>query len=154
MGVKTIGIRRNVAPAAHFDRVVAMSALDGLLPACDWLVLACPLTPETRGLIDARRFALMPKHAGFVNISRGEVIDEAALIATLKAGNLRGAYLDVFSKEPLPADSPLWDMSNVIMTPHNSASSPNNYARGIEIFLGNLGRYLRGERLENEVSND
>ncbi|MGH8617328.1 MAG: D-2-hydroxyacid dehydrogenase [Burkholderiales bacterium] len=151
MGVKTIGIRRSVAPAAHFDRVVAMSELDSLLPKCDWLVLACPLTEETRGLMDARRFALLGKHAGFVNIARGEVIDEPALIATLKAGKIRGAYLDVFSKEPLPTDSPLWDMPNVIMTPHNSAASPNNYARGIEIFLGNLGRYLRGERLENEI---
>jgi len=151
MGVKTIGIRRKVAPATHFDRVVAMSQLDSLLPACDWLVLACPLTEETRGLIDARRLALLPKHAGFVNIARGEVIDEPALIATLKAGKIRGAYLDVFAKEPLPADSPLWDMPNVIMSPHNSAASPNNYARGIEVFLGNLGRYLKGERLENEV---
>jgi phosphoglycerate dehydrogenase-like enzyme len=151
MGVKTIGIRRRVAPAEHFDQVVAMSELDGLLPKCDWLVLACPLTEETRGLMDARRFALLPKHAGFVNIARGEVIDEAALIATLKANKIQGAYLDVFSKEPLPTDSPLWDMPNVIMSPHNSAASPNNYARGIEIFLGNLGRYLRGERLENEV---
>lgn len=152
MGVKTVGIRRRVAPAQHFDRVAAMSELDALLPACDWLVLACPLTEETRGLIDARRLALLPKHAGFVNIARGEVVDEPALIATLKAGAIKGAYLDVFAKEPLPADSPLWDMPNVVMSPHNAAASPGNYGRAIEIFLGNLGRYLRGERLENEVS--
>jgi phosphoglycerate dehydrogenase-like enzyme len=151
VGVKTVGIRRRVASAAHFDRVVPMTELDSLLPACDWLVLACPSTPETHGLIGAKRFGLLPKTAGFVNISRGEVIDEPALIETLRAGRIRGAYLDVFSKEPLPADSPLWAMPNVIMTPHSSASSPGNYGRGIEVFLGNLGRYLRGETLENEV---
>ena len=151
VGVTTTGIRRRVVPAPHFDRVVAMTELDALLPTCDWLVLACPSTPETRGLIDARRFALLAPTAGFVNIARGEVIDEVALIETLCAKRIRGAYLDVFSTEPLPADSPLWTMPNVVMTPHNSAASPGNYERGVRVFLRNLERYLCGEPLENEV---
>ena len=153
IGMRTIGLRRRVAPAEHFDEVLPLSALDGLLPKCDWLVLACPLTPETRGLMDARRFALLPRHAGFVNVSRGEVIDEAALTAALEGGRLLGAYLDVFTTEPLSPASPLWSMPNVVISPHNSAASVGNYARGVEIFLRNLDAYLRGRELENEVDN-
>lgn len=154
IGMHTIGLRRRVAPAEYFDEVHALSALDALLPKCDWLVLACPLTPETRGLMDARRFALLPQGAGFVNISRGEVVDEAALAATLAGGHLRGAYLDVFTAEPLAPESPLWAMPNVIISPHNSATSVGNYARGVEIFLRNLETYLRGGKpLENEVAS-
>src|SRR3954462_11672925 len=108
MDVHIIGVRRNVAPAENFDEVKPLSALDELLPKCDWLILACPLSSETRGLIDERRFRLLPKHAGFVNMSRGEVIDEAALTRVLESGHLRGAYLDVFTKEPLAPESPLW----------------------------------------------
>ncbi len=151
IGVHTTGLRRRVAPAEHFDEVLPPPALDGLLPKCDWLVLACPLTAETRGLMDARRFALLPPHAGLVNVSRGEVVDEAALTATLASGHLRGAYLDVFTVEPLARDSPLWTLPNVIITPHNSATSAGNYARGVEIFLRNVDAYLRGKPLENEV---
>lgn len=152
IGVRTIGLRRRVAPAEHFDEVLPLSALDGLLPKCDWLVLACPLSAETRGLMDARRFALLPRTAGFVNISRGEVVDEAALTDALVNQRLRGAYLDVFTVEPLRADSPLWKLPNVLITPHNSAASVGNYARGVEIFLRNLDAYLRGQPLENEVT--
>jgi phosphoglycerate dehydrogenase-like enzyme len=150
-GMRTIGVRRRAAPVEHFDEVHALGEIDALLPQCDWLVLACPLTPETRGLMDARRFALLRQGAGFVNISRGEVVDEAALAATLAAGHLRGAFLDVFTTEPLAPESPLWAMPNVIITPHNSATSVGNYARGVEIFLRNLAAYLRDENLENEV---
>jgi phosphoglycerate dehydrogenase-like enzyme len=94
----------------------------------------------------------MPRHAGFVNMSRGEVIDEAALTRVLQSGHLRGAYLDVFTKEPLVPESPLWTMPNVIITPHNSSTGTGNYRRGVEIFLRNLEAYLRGDaKLENEV---
>ncbi len=151
LGVKTVGIRRSIVPTEHFDEVHPLAALDALLPTCDWLVLACPLTAETHGLMDARRLALLPHTAGFVNISRGEVVDEAALIDALAGGRLRGAYLDVVTHEPLAPGSPLWKLPNVIITPHNSASSVGNFRRGVEIFLRNLESYLRGERLENEV---
>ena len=153
-GMKTIGIRRNAAPRAHFDQVLPPAALDGLLPTCDWLVIACPLTPETRNLIDTRRLALMKPGAGVANIARGEVIDEAALADALKARRLRHAYLDVFNTEPLPTESPLWDLPNVLISPHNAGASTGTYARGVEIFLRNLENYLRERAMENEASAD
>ncbi len=151
-GMKTIGIRRNVAPAEHFDQVLPPSALDSLLPTCDWLVIACPLTPDTRNLIDTRRLALMKPGAGIANIARGEIIDENALADALKAKRLRHAYLDVFNTEPLPPESPLWDLSNVLISPHNAGASTGTYARGVEIFLRNLENYLNAKALENEAS--
>ena len=150
-GVKTIGIRRQVAPAEHFDEVIGLSALDSRLPECDWLVLACPLVPQTRGLVDARRLALMPRTAGLVNIARGEIVDESALAATLTQGALLGAFLDVFTVEPLAPESPLWRLPNVIISPHNAGASSGTYARGVQIFLRNLSRYLHREPMENEV---
>ena len=151
-GMKTIGIRRNAAPTAHFDQVLPPAALDGLLPTCDWLVIACPLTPETRNLIDTRRLALMKPSAGIANIARGEVIDEAALADALKARRLRHAYLDVFNTEPLPQESPLWDLPNVLISPHNAGASTGTYARGVEIFLQNLESYLQGQEMANKAS--
>ena len=150
-GMKTIGIRRSVAPANYFDQMLPPTALDGLLPACDWLVIAFPLAPETRNLIDARRLALMKPTAGIANIARGEIVDEAALVAALQAGRLRHAYLDVFHTEPLPAESPLWRLPNVLISPHNAGASTGTYARGVEIFLRNLDSYLTGRVLENEA---
>jgi phosphoglycerate dehydrogenase-like enzyme len=151
LGMKTIGIRRRVSPAEHFDQVLPLSAFDTLLPKCDWLMLACPLAPETRGLINARRLALLPRTAGLVNIARGEILDEAALIDALSNGRLHCAYLDVFTVEPLAPESPLWGLPNVLISPHNAGASAGTYARGVEIFLRNLGCYLAGQALKNEV---
>lgn len=150
-GVRTVGVRRRVAPTPHFDEVIALSTLDARLPGCDWLVLACPLVPETRGLVDARRLALLPHTAGLVNIARGEIVDEDALARALAAGALMGAFLDVFLVEPLPKASPLWGLPNVIVSPHNAGASSGTYARGVEIFLRNLEHYLRDEPMENEA---
>jgi D-2-hydroxyacid dehydrogenase (NADP+) len=151
-GMKTIGIRRSAGAEQHFDEVQPPSALDSLLPQCDWLVIACPLTPETRNLINARRLALIKPSAGIANIARGEIIDEAALAEALKAKRLRYAYLDVFNTEPLPPESPLWDLPNVLISPHNAGASTGTYARGVEIFLRNLSNYLRAQPMENEAS--
>lgn len=151
-GMKTIGIRRSAGTAEHFDEVRPPAALDSLLPACDWLIVACPLTADTRNLIDARRLAQMKPGAGIANIARGEIIDEAALVDALKAKHLRHAYLDVFHTEPLPDTSPLWDLPNVLMSPHNAGASTGTYARGVEIFLRNLQNYLAGKPLVNEAS--
>jgi D-2-hydroxyacid dehydrogenase (NADP+) len=151
-GMKTIGIRRHTEPAPDFDEVLPPAALDRLLPACDWAIIACPLTPDTRHLIDARRLALMKPGAGIANIARGEIIDEAALLRALQGGRLRHAYLDVFHAEPLPPDSPLWDLPNVLISPHNAGASTGTYARGVEIFLGNLSNYLSAQPLQNEAS--
>jgi len=150
-GMKTIGIRRNAAAAEHFDEVLPLSTLDNLLPQCDWLIIACPLTPETRNLIDARRLALMKPGAGLANIARGEIIDETALANALKTKRLKHAYLDVFHTEPLPQDSPLWDLPNLLISPHNAGASTGTYARGVEIFLRNLANYLNAQPMENEA---
>ncbi len=152
LDMTVLGVRRSPGPAEHVDEVVHPDKLDVVLPRADWLVLACPLTDETRGLIDARRIALLPPGARIANVARGAVIDEDAMIEGLRSGHLGGAYLDVFTREPLPADSPLWDLPNVIVTPHNSTVSASKYQREAEIFLDNLARWAKGTPLTNLVT--
>lgn len=129
----------------------AMSDLDEVLARSQWVACALPLTDDTRGLFDARRFGLMPRGARFMNVGRGELVDEEALIGALESGHLAGAGLDVFATEPLAATSPLWGMDNVIVTPHNSGTSTSTAGRATAIFLDNLGRWVRGESLVNEA---
>lgn len=152
LGLRVIGVRRSPPGADDpVDELHPPAALPGLLARCDWLIIACPLTPETRGLIGADALARLPRSARLINIARGEIVDEKALIAALKSGQLAGAYLDAFETEPLPPESPLWDMPNVLVTPHNSAAAAGNDQRVLEIFLDNLGRWHRGAQLVNEV---
>lgn len=147
-----IGVRRSARrPDEPVDELHAPEALDALLPRADFLILACPLTPETRGLVNAARLARLPRGARVINVGRGEVVVEAGLVAALQAGHVAGAYLDVFEQEPLPAESPLWSLPNVFVTPHNSAAASGNEGRVVAIFLDNLRRYARGEPLANEV---
>lgn len=124
IGLHTIGVHRSGDTVEHFDRIVQLDALDSLLPSAYWLVLACPLTPETRGLAGAARLALLPVRAGVVNVGRGELVDELALAGALQAGRLRSACLDVFSAEQLPSTSPLWRTRNCWISPHNAAPRP------------------------------
>jgi phosphoglycerate dehydrogenase-like enzyme len=135
VGFRTTAVRRGTAATPHYDETLDFSGLDAALPHCDWLVLAVPLTQQTRGFMDARRLALLPRHARFANIARGELVDEAALTSLLQAGRLAGAYLDVFAQEPLPAHSPLWSLPNVWISPHNSSASRGHEQRVIEIFV-------------------
>jgi phosphoglycerate dehydrogenase-like enzyme len=151
IGLRTIGVRRTAAPLAHFDEITTFDRIDDALPRADWLVIACPLTAITQGLVDARRIGLLQPGAHLINVARGEIVDERALTAALAQGRLAGAYLDVFAVEPLPAESPLWGMPNVIVTPHNCSASLGNLGRGVEIFLRNLECYLGGRPLENEA---
>jgi phosphoglycerate dehydrogenase-like enzyme len=109
------------------------------------------LADETRRLFDAAAFARMKRGARFINVGRGELVDEAALIEALRDGRLAGAGLDVFEVEPLPGTSPLWAMDNVIVTPHNSGSSPRSAERAVDIFVENLGHWVRDEPLRNAV---
>lgn len=104
----------------------------------------CPLTKETRNMIDAEAFKRMRKGTRFINIARGEIVDEKALIEALRSGHLAGAALDAHIQEPLPADSPLWDLPDVIVTPHNAAASTGNERRSAEMFIANFGHWLRG----------
>jgi D-2-hydroxyacid dehydrogenase (NADP+) len=152
LGLKVIGVRRGPRRAEDpVDELHPPAALPGLLPRCDWLVIACPLTPETRGFVDARMIAALPRGARIINVARGEIVVEQALIAALESGHLAGAYLDVFETEPLPPDSPLWNLPNVLITPHDSAAAAGNDERVLAIFLDNLGRWQRGDPLLNEV---
>ena len=152
LGLKVIGVRRGARRAEDtVDELHAPAALPGLLARCDWLFIACPLTDETRGLIGAQAISTLPKGARVINVARGEIVDEGALIEALRGGHLAGAYLDVTATEPLPADSPLWDLPNVLVTPHNSGAAAGNNVRVLEIFLDNLGRWQRGAPLVNEV---
>ncbi|OGA47815.1 MAG: hypothetical protein A3F74_02695 [Betaproteobacteria bacterium RIFCSPLOWO2_12_FULL_62_58] len=152
LGLYVIGVKRSASrPDDPVDESHPPERLPGLLPKSDWLIIACPLTAETRGLVDAELIAMLPRGARMINIARGEVVDEPALIAALASGHLAGAYLDVFEKEPLPADSPLWDMPTVFVSPHDSAAAAGNDGRVYTIFLENLKRWMRGEPLLNEV---
>jgi phosphoglycerate dehydrogenase-like enzyme len=125
--------------------------LPRLLAESDYAVVCVPLTDETRGLIGERELRMMKPSACIVNIARGPVIVEEALIAALRDGVIAGAALDVFEKEPLPADSPLWDLENVILTPHISGGTEIYNKRATAIFTDNLRRYLSGASLENVV---
>ena len=151
LGLQVVVVRHSSASCGPGVQSVPATALHEVLPSADWLVLACALTADTRGLIGARQLALLPAHCGVVNISRGDVVDESALIDALRAGRLAGAYLDVFAQEPLPEGSPLWNLPNVIVTPHSAGFSDGNEERVADMFLANLGRWARGEPLRNRV---
>lgn len=151
-GMRVIGIRRRpIAPGDPVDEMATPAHLLDMLPTAHWLMIAAPLTAETRGMIDAQALAAMPFGSYVLNVGRGEIIDEAALVESLQSGHTAGAYLDVFHQEPLPAESPFWGLPNVIVTPHNSAISRGNPDRVAHIFLDNLVRFARGEKLHNEV---
>lgn len=150
-GLNCIAVRRDGSAAADGVETVGYSQLASVLPRADWLLLACPLTASTRGLIDAAALALLPPGAQLVNVARGEVVVEADLIAALQGGRLAGAYLDVFEHEPLGAESPLWAMPNVLVTPHCAGHSDGNEPRVATMFLANLARWCAGQELVNRV---
>lgn len=153
LGMHVIGIRRSAQrPDDPVAEMFTPDALARVLARTHWLAVTCPLTEETRRLIDANMLARMPRGACVLNVGRGEVIDESALIEALTSGQIGGAYLDVFEKEPLPADSPLWDLPNVIVTPHNSTASAGNVERVQELFIHNFEQWLHGRPLKNEAS--
>ena len=136
---------------AHVDRLYSPEALRSMLGECDYVALTVPLTPETRGLVGTAELRSMKSGAVLINVGRGGVIDEAALIDALRTGTIGGAALDVFVEEPLPADSPLWKLPNVILSPHVSGFTPHYDERAMALFAENLRRYLAGEPLLNVV---
>jgi len=151
MGMTVLGVRARPAPTAHVDEVHGMDALPMLWPRADFILVSVPLLPSTRGLVGAAAFAVMRPGAVLIDVSRGGVCDEAALALALRDGPLKGAALDVFAIEPLPADHPFWAMENVILTPHCSSVYDGWAERSLAMFAENLGRYRRGEALENVV---
>lgn len=155
LGLHVIGIRRRPAePDDPVDEMLSPAQLLDVLPRAQWLAITAPLTEETRGLVGAEALSRLPHGARVMNVGRGEIVDEPALIAALRSGRIGGAYLDVFHEEPLPPESPLWDMRNVIISPHNSSVSRGNEARSCAIFFENLARWGRGEPLRNEETGD
>jgi phosphoglycerate dehydrogenase-like enzyme len=152
-GMRLIAVKRDPSArhdaAVMVDEVLAMDALDDALTRADHVCLTVPLTRATRHLMDARRIGRLPAGAYLYNVSRGAVVDEAALIDALRAGRLAGAGLDVFEEEPLPPSSPLWALDNVILTPHVAGATPLYYERTATLFAENLDRLLAGQPLRN-----
>jgi phosphoglycerate dehydrogenase-like enzyme len=153
--MRVTGIRR-AAPEGGgadvgVDAMATVTDLPRVLAECDAVVLALPGTPATEGLIGRDLLAALPAHAVIVNVGRGSVLDEPALVEALRAGRLAGAALDVFATEPLPENSPLWELPNVLVSPHTAALAAGENARIVELFVDNLRRYLDGRPLLNRV---
>jgi phosphoglycerate dehydrogenase-like enzyme len=155
LDMQVIGIRRNAEESLEgVEAMFPPERLLELLPRADFVVLTLPLTPETRGLIGRQELQAMKPSAVIINIGRGGTIQEPGLIEALQEGRLAGAGLDVFESEPLPADSPLWDMPNVLITAHYAGNTPRYHERALAIFLDNLRRYVAGKPLKNVVNKE
>ncbi|MBN1311772.1 MAG: D-2-hydroxyacid dehydrogenase [Anaerolineae bacterium] len=169
LGMKVLAVKRDVRILADEryaepgvgdpegelpDRIYPPQALHSFLKECDYVVLTVPLTSDTYHMIDAAALSAMKPEAVLINVARGDVVDEEALLVGLVQGTIRGAALDVFSEEPLPMSSPLWQLSNVIISPHISGFTPHYDERATDIFAENLRRYVAEEPLLNVVDRD
>jgi len=150
-GMRVIGTKRTPAAVPHVERVYPPEGLPEVLRASDAVVIALPLTRETHGLIGEAALRAMKPTAFLINVGRGPVVQEPALVRALQERWIGGAALDVFEREPLPADSPLWGMDTVIITPHVSGASPRYLDAAVPLFCDNLRRYLDGAPLRNLV---
>ncbi len=154
LGMKVLALRRRPQDDEFADVVWGPDRLDDLLRQSDYVLISCALTSATRGLIGERELSLMKPAAVLVNLARGAVVDEPALTAALREGGIGGAGLDVTAREPLPLDSPLWQMDNVIITPHVSGMSPRTWQRQMDLLCENLRRYAAGRQLLNVVDTE
>jgi len=157
MGMRVLGYRRSAEAVPNVDRLYASArgeSLDDLLRESDFVVLATPLSDATHHLIGARELALMKSSGVLVNMARGAVVDEAALIDAMRAGRIAGAGLDTFEQEPLAPDSPIWDLPNVLITPHTTPQVPDRTGRSFEMISENIRRYRAGERMLNLLTPD
>ena len=151
-GMRVSGVGRSArASDVDFGRVHACEHLDNVLPEADFVVVAVPLTPQTRGLLSTAQFRRMKPSARLLNVGRGAIVDEGALIAALEAKAIAGAALDVFEEEPLPAESPLWSMPNVVVSPHMSGDFRGYTHALAAVFRENYRRYCAGEPLLNRI---
>lgn len=151
-GMRVTGVKRDPAEETPYvDAVHPPERLRELVAEADAIVVTLPLTDETRGMVDRETIAHMKDGVILVNVGRGGVIDEDALVDALRSGKIRGAALDVFTTEPLPPESPLWELPNVLVSPHTAALSVHENERIVELFARNLLHYLRGEELESRV---
>ena len=155
LGMRVLALRRDPSPRAgdeHVDRVYASADLHAMLPECDYVAVTAPLTPETTNLIGKREFDLMKPSAVILNVGRGPVINESAMIEALKTKRIRGAALDVFDVEPLPADSPFWSLDNVFMTAHCADHVEGWVESAVVFFIEQFTRWRKGEPLRNVVN--
>lgn len=151
LGLSLTVVRHSPRPAGPDIPTLTYDDLNTCLSQARWLVLVCPLSDRTRRLVDATALAALPRGAHLINVARGEVVDEPALIQALHSGHLAGAHLDVFNHEPLDPSSPLWDLPNVILTPHSAGHSLGNFARVAGMFVDNLGAWVEGRALRNAI---
>jgi glyoxylate/hydroxypyruvate reductase A len=151
-GLRVIGSRRSETPVPEVDQLFSPAHLDALLAASDYLVLSVPHTGETNALVGRTELSLLRPSAVLVNLARGAIVDEPALIDALRQGRLAGAALDVVAREPLAPDSPLWDMPNVLITPHSMSTATDENARLVDLFCDNLRRYLANAPMRNEFN--
>lgn len=151
LDMTVLGVKRTVTPLENYDRVYSNADMGQVLAVSDFVVILTPLTDATRGMISGEQLAMMKSDAVLINIARGPVVDTAALVEALQKGIIAGAALDAVDPEPLGADSPLWDMENVIITPHCSADSTLYMDRAMAQFCENLKHFERGEPLFNEI---
>jgi glyoxylate/hydroxypyruvate reductase len=154
VGVTGVSRRAGVEAPPGFRTVIPVGQLDDAINGVDLLVVSCPLTRETRGLVGARELTLLKAGAIVTNIGRGPVIDEKALLEAIETGRLGGAVLDVFDTEPLPSDSPFWELPNVLVSPHSASTVANENIRLVDLFIDNLRRFLDGEPLVNRYYPD
>ena len=150
-GMRVVGTRRTRGADELVDEMLPPDRLGELLTQSDFVLIATPLTDRTRRLIGADQLARMRPEAVLINVARGEVIDEAALVTALRDGKIALAVLDVQATEPLPPDSPLWELDRCVITPHDSARSPRTLGRVVELFVANLTRFSAGEPLLHEL---
>ncbi|HEX3744991.1 MAG TPA: D-2-hydroxyacid dehydrogenase [Bryobacteraceae bacterium] len=155
MGLNILALRRSVPAAGAHDPLVSRyftpDALGEILPQCDYVVIAAPLTPETRGMLGAREFAAMKPTAVVINVGRGAIVDEAAMIDALTGKRILGAALDVFATEPLPAGHPFYKLENVLLSPHSTDHTRDWLERAMQFFLEQFARFAEGETLRNVV---
>ena len=149
--MRVLGMRRTPRPTPHVDEVLPQVRLHDLLSASDFVVMTAPRTPETVGMLDEAAFRAMKPTAYYICFSRGGIADDGALLRALREGWIAGAGLDAHGEEPLPPDSPFWDLPNTIITPHNGATTPATRQRGIDIFVENLRRFQAGQPLINVI---
>ncbi len=151
-GMHVIAVREDVKKGrGEADEVVSVTELDQVLPRADYVLLSTPVTPATSGMINESRLHKMKPDAYLINVGRGPLVEEAALCNALQTGRIAGAALDVFVEEPLPADSPLWSLKNLLITPHTAAVTERLWDRHYELIVENLGRLMAGNPLLNRV---
>lgn len=154
MGMTILGVKPSRTKESDVDKLYTPDELFDVLPQADFVIVTLPLTPETKNLFSEKTFAAMKPSAFFINVSRGPVVNEDDLVEALRNNVIRGAGLDVFCKEPLPADSPLWDAPNLLITPHHAATSPRYMERAIDIFIENLKAYPDTSKMKNIIDKE